>query len=81
MSDHVGNQKVGFLMTWLILFSRVQHLMANIALRRTKTQMVNGKPIVQLPKRDVFIEHVKLSEEEKTVYEAMQNEGKLIVSK
>ena len=55
--------------------------MANIALRRTKTQMVNGKPIVQLPKRDVFIEHVKLSEEEKTVYEAMQNEGKLIVSK
>ena len=43
-------------------YSRVQHLMVNIALRRTKTQMVNGKPIVQLPMRDIFIEHVKLSD-------------------
>ena len=55
--------------------------MTNIALRRTKTQMVNGKPIVVLPKREVYIEHVKLSQEERTLYEAMQNEGKLVVSK
>ncbi|XP_048732232.2 helicase-like transcription factor isoform X3 [Ostrea edulis] len=60
---------------------RVQHLMGAIAMRRTKNQMVDGKPIVELPDRKVFVEHVKLSEEERSVYEAMQNEGKIIVSR
>ncbi|XP_045179859.2 helicase-like transcription factor isoform X2 [Mercenaria mercenaria] len=60
---------------------RVQHLMGHLALRRTKTQEVNGKPLVELPERKVYIEHVKLSEDEKKVYDSMQNEGKLIVSK
>nr|XP_022335215.1 helicase-like transcription factor [Crassostrea virginica] len=60
---------------------RVQHLMGAIAMRRTKNQMVDGKPIVELPARNVFVEHVKLSEEERSLYEAMQNEGKIIVSR
>jgi SWI/SNF-related matrix-associated actin-dependent regulator of chromatin subfamily A3 len=55
--------------------------MGHLALRRTKTQEVNGKPLVQLPERKVFIEHVKLSEEERKTYDSMQNEGRLIVSK
>ncbi|XP_052276249.1 helicase-like transcription factor isoform X3 [Dreissena polymorpha] len=60
---------------------RVQHLMGHLALRRTKTQTVDGKPLVELPKRQVCIEHITLSQEERTVYDAMQKEGKLIVSK
>lgn len=60
---------------------RVQHLMGAIAMRRTKKQMVDGKPIVELPERNVFVEHVKLSEEERSLYDAMQNEGKIIVSR
>ncbi|XP_071164923.1 helicase-like transcription factor [Mytilus edulis] len=60
---------------------RVQHLMGAIAMRRTKTMKINDKPIVDLPERNVFIEHVQLSEEERSVYEAMQKEGKIIVSR
>jgi SWI/SNF-related matrix-associated actin-dependent regulator of chromatin subfamily A3 len=55
--------------------------MASIAMRRTKTQKVDGKPLVSLPKKDVFIEHVILSEEERKIYDHMHKEGKLIVSK
>ncbi|OWF44406.1 Helicase-like transcription factor [Mizuhopecten yessoensis] len=60
---------------------RVCHLMSAIALRRTKNQKINDKPLVELPDRKVFVEHIKMSEEERNVYEAMQNEGKVIVSK
>ncbi|WAR19412.1 HLTF-like protein [Mya arenaria] len=59
---------------------RVQHLMGHLAMRRTKTQMYNGKPLVKLPGRQVCIEHVTLSHEERNVYNAMQKDGKLIVS-
>lgn len=55
--------------------------MGAIAMRRTKNQMVDGKPIVELPERNVYVEHVKLSEEERSLYDAMQNEGKIIVSR
>lgn len=55
--------------------------MGAIAMRRTKKQMVDGKPIVELPERNVFVEHIKLSEEERSLYDAMQNEGKIIVSR
>ncbi|XP_069104006.1 helicase-like transcription factor [Argopecten irradians] len=60
---------------------RVCHLMSAIALRRTKTQKLNDKPLVELPDRKVFVEHIKMTEDERNVYEAMQNEGKVIVSK
>ncbi|XP_033759478.1 helicase-like transcription factor [Pecten maximus] len=60
---------------------RVCHLMSAIALRRTKTQKLNNKPLVELPDRKVFVEHIKMTEDERNVYEAMQNEGKVIVSK
>jgi len=60
---------------------RVKGLLGPLTLRRLKTQICNGEPIVQLPKRDVFVEHVVLSDEERNLYDAMQTQGKLIVSK
>ena len=56
-------------------------MMGHLALRRTKAQEVDGKPLVQLPDRKVYIERVKLSEEEMKTYYTMQNEGRLIVSR
>jgi SWI/SNF-related matrix-associated actin-dependent regulator of chromatin subfamily A3 len=53
----------------------------SIALRRMKNQLKNGKPIVDLPKRDIFIEHIVLSEEERQLYNTMQHEGKLVVNR
>jgi len=64
-----------------LCFRRVKGLLGPITLRRLKTQICNGRPIVELPKRDVFVEHVTLSDEERNLYDAMQTQGKLIVSK
>lgn len=61
--------------------SRVKSLLGPLTLRRLKTQIRNGQPIVELPKRDVFVEHIELSDEERSLYDAMQTQGKLIVSK
>ena len=52
-----------------------------VALRRTKTQKVNNKPIVELPDRDVYIQPVELSLEERKLYDSMASEGKLVVGK
>ncbi|KAM5165125.1 helicase-like transcription factor [Mantella aurantiaca] len=60
---------------------RLQALIKNITLRRTKTTKVKGKPVLQLPERKVYIQHIKLSPEERQIYESMQNEGKLIISR
>lgn len=68
-------------MLWNPFSRRVQCLLGAITLRRMKNQMKNGKPIVELPKKDIFIEHVRLSEEERRLYDTMQNEGRLLVSK
>ncbi|XP_023932310.1 helicase-like transcription factor [Lingula anatina] len=60
---------------------RVQHLMGHIALRRMKTQVVGGKPLVQLPARNVYLETLQLSEDERRTYDTMAQEGKLIISR
>lgn len=64
-----------------MMFSLVRMLMSAIALRRMKTTLVDGKPMVDLPSKTIQIEHVKLSDDERKTYEAMQNEGRLIVTR
>lgn len=53
--------------------------MGMIALRRTKTQEVNGKPLLKLPEKRIFVEHIKLSDEERKVYDSIQNTGQIII--
>ncbi|KAJ8030290.1 Helicase-like transcription factor [Holothuria leucospilota] len=60
---------------------RVQKLMEVLALRRTKTQKVDGKLLVELPPKTVVLQYVDLSEEERKVYDSMAKDGKLSVSK
>ncbi|XP_059159107.1 helicase-like transcription factor [Physella acuta] len=60
---------------------RVCHLMKNLAMRRTKNQQINGKPILELPARKVFLEKITLSGEERSVYDAMQNHGQVVVGR
>ncbi|XP_069831488.1 helicase-like transcription factor [Dendropsophus ebraccatus] len=60
---------------------RLQALIKCITLRRTKTTKVNGKPVLELPERKVFIQYIKLSTEERQIYESMQNEGKAIIGR
>ena len=50
-------------------------------MRRTKTQQVDGKPLVELPDRQVFIQPVELSLEERKLYDSMTKEGRLVIGK
>lgn len=55
--------------------------MNTLALRRMKSQKVNGKPLVDLPARNVVLQYVDFSEDEKKVYKTMEKDGRLAVSK
>nr|XP_006824708.1 PREDICTED: helicase-like transcription factor-like [Saccoglossus kowalevskii] len=59
----------------------VQRLMKGIAMRRTKTQKVNGKPLVELPDKKVFLQTVELSDDERALYETMAKEGRVKIGK
>ncbi|XP_068136851.1 helicase-like transcription factor isoform X2 [Hyperolius riggenbachi] len=60
---------------------RLQALVNNTTLRRTKTTKVKGKPVLQLPERKVFIQHLQLSEKERKIYESVKNESKTIIGR
>ncbi|GJJ72279.1 hypothetical protein EMPS_04636 [Entomortierella parvispora] len=51
---------------------RVQALLKAICLRRTKTSMVDGKPILELPERNVEIVQTPFSVDERAFYEALE---------
>nr|XP_020637516.1 helicase-like transcription factor isoform X1 [Pogona vitticeps] len=54
---------------------RLQLLIKSITLRRTKTSKVKGKPVLKLPERKVFIQHITLTEEENAVYNSVKKES------
>ncbi|XP_056599172.1 helicase-like transcription factor isoform X3 [Triplophysa dalaica] len=68
MGDRVGLQNL-------------QALVKGITLRRTKTSKVNGRTVVQLPERRVFVQHVNLSEEEREEYEQVKTEGRNVIDR
>lgn len=60
---------------------RLQSLIKNITLRRTKTSKIKGKPVLELPERKVFIQHITLSDEERKIYQSVKNEGKATIGR
>ena len=60
---------------------RLQTLMQAICMRRTKSDQVNGKPIVDLPNKSVTITELKFTEEETIIYKAWESEGQEIIQK
>ncbi|XP_007437469.1 helicase-like transcription factor [Python bivittatus] len=60
---------------------RLQSLIKSITLRRTKTSKVNGKPVLKLPERKVFIQHITLTDEESVIYHSVKNESKAAISR
>ena len=62
-------------------FRRLQQLMKLIAMRRTKTQKMNGKRIVELPERTVFIQKIEMTSQERKIYNTIKNEGKVITDR
>ncbi|XP_070609485.1 helicase-like transcription factor [Erythrolamprus reginae] len=60
---------------------RLQSLIKSITLRRTKTSKVNGKPVLKLPERKVFMQHITLTDEESAIYHSVKNETKAALSR
>ncbi|XP_032264374.1 helicase-like transcription factor isoform X2 [Halichoerus grypus] len=60
---------------------RLQSLIKNITLRRTKTSKIKGKPVLELPERKVFIQHITLSDEERKIYQSVKNEGRATIGR
>ncbi|KAJ1088340.1 hypothetical protein NDU88_001497 [Pleurodeles waltl] len=60
---------------------RLQSLIKTITLRRTKTSKVKGKPVLELPDRKVFVQHITLSDEERQIYDSVKNEGKAAIGR
>lgn len=59
----------------------LQSLVKCITLRRTKSSEVNGRHLVSLPEKKVFVEHVELSQHEREEYELARNEGRSTISR
>ena len=55
--------------------------MRNLAMRRTKNQQLNGRPLIALPDRHVYLERIAFGDEERAVYEAMQSNGQVIIGR
>jgi SNF2 family DNA or RNA helicase len=50
-------------------------------LRRLKTDTINGKPIIELPARDVAIVHCEFDADERAFYDALAAKIEIAVSK
>jgi SNF2 family DNA or RNA helicase len=50
-------------------------------LRRLKTDLVNGKPIIELPEREVKVVKCDFDEDERAFYKALEDKIEIAVSK
>ncbi|CAK8680468.1 unnamed protein product [Clavelina lepadiformis] len=59
---------------------RVQCMMGCICMRRTKTQQVNGQPLVNLPPRNVMLQTFEMLPNDKLNYKKLEAAGKRTIS-
>jgi SNF2 family DNA or RNA helicase len=60
---------------------KLQAVLKAILLRRTKTSLIDGKPIINLPPKTEEIQHVVFSEEEQAFYNALENKTQIQFNK
>ncbi|KAG6840498.1 hypothetical protein C0991_006328 [Blastosporella zonata] len=61
--------------------SRVQAILQPILLRRTKHSTLEGKPILDLPPKDIEIVKLEFSEEERDLYDSFEKRTKIRLNK
>jgi SNF2 family DNA or RNA helicase len=60
---------------------KLQAVIKAILLRRTKTSLIDGKPIINLPPKTEEIQHVVFSEEEQEFYNSLENKVQIQFNK
>jgi SNF2 family DNA or RNA helicase len=60
---------------------KLQALLKAVLLRRTKTSLIDNKPIINLPPKTEEIQHVVFSEDEQAFYNALESKTQLQFNK
>ena len=60
---------------------KLQAVIKAILLRRTKTSLIDGKPIINLPRKSEEIQHVVFDEEEQIYYNSLESQTKIQFNK
>lgn len=68
---HAGKRDVGNAMR------KLQAVLKAILLRRSKTSLIDGKPIITLPKKTEEIQHVVFDEDQQAFYSALETKTQL----
>lgn len=61
--------------------NRVQVLLKVVMLRRQKSSVVDGKPILQLPPKHAAVDNVEFSDDEQELYNALEKKSQLQFNK
>lgn len=57
-------------------YQKLQRILHKILLRRTKTTVIDGEPIITLPKKNVSLEQVEFSPEERAFYSNLEAQSR-----
>ena len=60
---------------------KLQAVLKAILLRRVKTSLIDGKPIIDLPPKTEEIQHVMFNEDEQAFYNALENKTQIQFNK
>jgi SNF2 family DNA or RNA helicase len=60
---------------------KLQAVLKAILLRRTKTSLIDGKPIINLPPKTEEIQHVVFNEDEQAFYNALESKTQIQFNK
>lgn len=59
--------------------SRLQSLLSTICIRRQKTDLFDGKPLVELPAKNILVRQVLFNDEEQRQYESLKEKGLMLL--
>ncbi|XP_058097809.1 helicase-like transcription factor CHR28 isoform X2 [Magnolia sinica] len=57
-------------------YKKLQAVLKNIMLRRTKGTLIDGEPIIQLPPKSIFLKKVDFSTEERSFYSRLEADSR-----
>jgi SWI/SNF-related matrix-associated actin-dependent regulator of chromatin subfamily A3 len=65
----------------IVFLQRLRTLIQAICLRRTKSDQVNGRPLVSLPSKTVKLTQLEFTKDERSVYDAYLDKGRELILK
>eukprot|EP00094_Tigriopus_californicus_P000807 TCALIF_00780-PA protein Name:"Similar to HLTF Helicase-like transcription factor (Homo sapiens)" AED:0.04 eAED:0.04 QI:7/0.5/0/1/0.5/0.66/3/0/1155 len=59
--------------------NRLQCLLSSICIRRQKTDLFDGKPLVELPSKNILVRQVLFSDDEQQQYDSLKEKGLMLL--